>query len=144
MRDLARIQHEKANEDKKEDGGGRSRRVLCVPNDRKTQRFESIRDTFIKLLPRESLLSLTRGSRPRHTQTDILFAPWEKLEKLRQKPQLCYSKLTSTIVLLHRGAQMRSAATLKVTEEHVAEPNREDLRDLRVCSVDPPGCCGHR
>ena len=27
-----------------------------------------------------------------------------------------------------------------VGPEHVAEHRREDLRELRVCSVDPPGC----
>eukprot|EP00967_Tisochrysis_lutea_P032839 scaffold38860_cov18-Tisochrysis_lutea.AAC.1 len=28
----------------------------------------------------------------------------------------------------------------RVTEEHLAQPGRTDLRHLAVCSVDPPGC----
>ena len=37
--DLARKQHENSNENETEDGGGRAKRVLCVPNDRKTPKI---------------------------------------------------------------------------------------------------------
>ena len=128
MRDLARIYTKKLTKIKRR--WVVARKVLCVPNDRKTPKIRINTRHVRQIASQNRRCRYCRGSRPRHTRRT--FCSRLGRSGLGQKPQLCYSKLTSTIVLFPRGAQMRSAATLKVTEEHVAEPNREDLQDLRV------------
>ena len=140
--DLARIQHEKANEDKKEDGGGRSRRVLCVPNDRKTPKIR-INTRHVHQIASQRIVVVIDAW--------LASSPYPDGHFVRALGEIGETEAETAALLLEADVDDRPFAPAvhkcvpplpwKVTEEHVAEPNREDLRDLRVCSVDPPGCC---
>ena len=122
-------------------GGGFATRVLCVPSDR---RFPKIR---IQTRQLESLLD---------QRIVVVIDDWPADSAY---PEGHYVKSLGVIgtvdaetqaLLLENDVDDRPFAPAvyacvpalpwKVTEDHLAEPGRVDLRDLLVCSVDPPGC----
>ena len=139
--DLARMQHEKNNEDEAEDGGGRSRRVLCVPNDRKTPKIR-INTRHAHQIASQRIVVVIDAW--------LASSPYPEGHFVRALGEIGETAAETAALLLEADVDDRPFAPAvhkcvpplpwKVTEEHVAETNREDLRNLRVCSVDPPGC----
>ena len=139
--DLARKQHENSNENETEDGGGRAKRVLCVPNDRKTPKIR-INTRHAHQIASQRIVVVIDAW--------LASSPYPEGHFVRALGEIGETASETAALLLEADVDDRTFAPAvhkcvpplpwKVTEEHVEEPNREDLRNLRVCSVDPPGC----
>ena len=139
--DLARKQHENSNENETEDGGGRAKRVLCVPNDRKTPKIR-INTRHAHQIASQRIVVVIDAW--------LASSPYPEGHFVRALGEIGETASETAALLLEADVDDRPFAPAvhkcvpplpwKVTEEHVEEPNREDLRNLRVCSVDPPGC----
>ncbi|CAL6300670.1 unnamed protein product [Bathycoccus prasinos] len=139
--DLARKQHENSNENETEDGGGRAKRVLCVPNDRKTPKIR-INTRHAHQIASQRIVVVIDAW--------LASSPYPAGHFVRALGEIGETASETAALLLEADVDDRPFAPAvhkcvpplpwKVTEEHVEEPNREDLRNLRVCSVDPPGC----
>ena len=139
--DLARKQHENSNENETEDGGGRAKRVLCVPNDRKTPKIR-INTRHAHQIASQRIVVVIDAW--------LASSPYPEGHFVRALGGIGETASETAALLLEADVDDRPFAPAvhkcvpplpwKVTEEHIEEPKREDLRNLRVCSVDPPGC----
>ena len=139
--DLARKQHENSNENETEDGGGRAKRVLCVPNDRKTPKIR-INTRHAHQIASQRIVVVIDAW--------LASSPYPEGHFVRALGEIGETASETAALLLEADVDDRPFAPAvhkcvpplpwKVTEEHIEEPKREDLRNLRVCSVDPPGC----
>jgi len=139
--DLARKQHENSNENETEDGGGRAKRVLCVPNDRKTPKIR-INTRHAHQIASQRIVVVIDAW--------LASSPYPEGHFVRALGEIGEIASETAALLLEADVDDRPFAPAvhkcvpplpwKVTEEHIEEPKREDLRNLRVCSVDPPGC----
>ena len=139
--DLARKQHENSNENETEDGGGRAKRVLCVPNDRKTPKIR-INTRHAHQIASQRIVVVIDAW--------LASSPYPEGHFVRALGEIGEVASETAALLLEADVDDRPFAPAvhkcdpplpwKVTEEHIEEPKREDLRNLRVCSVDPPGC----
>lgn len=121
--------------------GGFASRVLCVPSDR---RFPKIR---IQTRQLESLLDQRIVVVIDDWPVDSMYPEGHYVKSLGLIGSV---DAETQALLLENDVDDRPFAPAvyacvpplpwKVTEDHLAEPGREDLRDLLVCSVDPPGC----
>ena len=122
-------------------GGGFASRVLCVPSDR---RFPKIR---IQTRQLEGLLDQRIVVVIDDWPADSMYPEGHYVKSLGLIGSV---DAETQALLLENDVDDRPFAPAvyacvpalpwKVTDDHLAEPGREDLRDLLVCSVDPPGC----
>ena len=122
-------------------GAGFTTRVLCVPSDR---RFPKIR---IQTRQLEGLLDQRIVVVVDDWPTDSAYPEGHYVKSLGVIGTV---DAETQALLLENDVDDRPFAPAvfacvpalpwRVTEHHLAEPGREDLRDLLVCSVDPPGC----
>jgi exosome complex exonuclease DIS3/RRP44 len=121
--------------------GGFASRVLCVPSDR---RFPKIR---IQTRQLEGLLDQRIVVVIDDWPADSMYPEGHYVKSLGLIGSV---DAETQALLLENDVDDRPFAPAvyacvpalpwKVTDDHLAEPGREDLRDLLVCSVDPPGC----
>ena len=122
-------------------GGGFASRVLCVPSDR---RFPKIR---IQTRQLEGLLDQRIVVVIDDWPVDSMYPEGHYVKSLGLIGSV---DAETQALLLENDVDDRPFAPAvyacvpalpwKVTEDHLREPAREDLRELLVCSVDPPGC----
>jgi exosome complex exonuclease DIS3/RRP44 len=147
--DLAQKQHQNENNNNNEenvvaaddDDGGRARRVLCVPNDRKTPKIR-INTRHANQIASQRIVIVIDAW--------LATSPYPDGHFVRALGEIGETASETAALLLEADVDDRPFAPSvhkcvpqlpwKVSDEHVAEPTREDLRNLRVCSVDPPGC----
>jgi len=121
--------------------GGFASRVLCVPSDR---RFPKIR---IQTRQLEGLLDQRIVVVIDDWPVDSMYPEGHYVKSLGLIGSV---DAETQALLLENDVDDRPFAPAvyacvpalpwKVTEDHLREPGREDLRELLVCSVDPPGC----